>query len=137
MTLSVVGMLNYVGNSGGAGECNTRFDQQYSDIMPENQYRGGYFQDAKNDATFGAANNMDIEEVREDEEQDPAIAMELTLDNDDWQLNEFAPAKLDQTGTDVTQSGHFNTILNTTAAGTGKLTLEEAKLAFNMRESFI
>jgi hypothetical protein len=65
--------------------------------MPENQFRDGYVQDAKNDfveATFGAA-NMHIEEVREEEEQDPAIAMELTLENDDWQLNEFAPAKLD------------------------------------------
>ena len=106
--------------------------------MPENQFRDGYVQDAKNDfeATFGAA-TMHIEEVREEEEQDPVIAMDLTLDHDNWQLNEFVPAKLDSTGTDVAQPGHFNTILNTTATGTSGLTLEEAKLAFNMRESFI
>jgi len=42
MTLSVVGMLNYVGNTGGAGECNTRFDQQNANIMPEDQFRDGY-----------------------------------------------------------------------------------------------
>ena len=64
--------------------------------MPENQFRDGYVQDAKNDfeATFGAA-TMHIEEVREEEEQDPVIAMDLTLDHDNWQLNEFVPAKLD------------------------------------------
>jgi len=27
---------------------------------------------------------MYIEEVREEEEQDPVIAMDLTLDNNDW-----------------------------------------------------
>ena len=138
MTLSVVGMLNYVGNTGGAGECNTRFDQQNANIMPEDQFRDGYVQNAKNDytATFGSG-SMYIEEVREEEEQDPVIAMDLTLDNNDWQLNEFVPAKLDQTGTDMTEYGHPNTLLNTTATGSNGLTLEEAKMAFNMRESFI
>ena len=38
---------------------------------------------------------MYIEEVRAEEEQDPVIAMDLTLDSNDWQHNEFVPAKLD------------------------------------------
>jgi len=37
----------------------------------------------------------------------------------------------------MTEYGHPNTLLNTTATGSNGLTLEEAKMAFNMRESFI
>lgn len=119
MMLSVVGMLNYMGNQ-EIPIC-TSLDGKYDNQMPLDEYRIAKVSEAKSELQQEYF-------VEEDWSMDVNV-----LDDPDPVYDEFAhsgdlvPARQSQLHTQ-------NSILNRTHSG---VTLEEAYVAFDMRESYL
>lgn len=123
--LSVVGLLNYMGN--GEAVC-TSLDEVNSNRMPDEQFRVARVSEAKNDLT---AESFTVEEDLDDGEVE-----DWTLEQDLMKEYNFAgelvPARPNSISSPASWSG--NSILNRTSTG---VTLEEAYVAYDMRESFL
>jgi hypothetical protein len=122
--LSVVGMLNYMGNQ-EVPMC-TSLDEQYSNQMPLEQYRMARVSEAKNQL------------LPQQQHVDEDWSMDVNTEENDLRpaYDEYAfsgdlvPAKPSQ----VLPPHQGNGILNRTSSG---ITLEEAYVAFDMRESYL
>ena len=127
--LSVVGMLNYMGN--GQVPTFTSLNEQYTSQVPLEQFRILRAQDAKNDIE-----NFVIDEEEEQENSYDVYSIEEDMqplfDEYDFAGN-LVPAMLPLENK-MEQSGNKNGILNQSNTG---MTLQEAYVAFDMRESYL
>ena len=121
MTLSVVGMLNYMGQSGES--CHTYFNERQLDAKPKyEELDSSLTSNAKNDIEATLSTKFELEQ---NNNTDKLPQLPETLSKPTFAMKNFSsdnvPAKLE----DMQKYSDLNKMI------------EEAYMTYNMRESFV